>query len=89
MVTDDDGYCSHRGSRRRVPAFGDERGIGGQPAFGQASGVGAVGVVAVEVFVEVALECGHLGHQRAGEGGSPAFLEDRQLQALDTAAGDA
>jgi hypothetical protein len=23
VVTDDDGYCSHRGSRRRVPAFGD------------------------------------------------------------------
>lgn len=24
MVTDDDGYCSCRGSRRRVPAFGEE-----------------------------------------------------------------
>jgi 3-phenylpropionate/cinnamic acid dioxygenase small subunit len=25
VVTDDDGYCSHRGSRRRVPAFGDRQ----------------------------------------------------------------
>jgi hypothetical protein len=39
----------------------------------------------VEVFVEVALEGGDLGHQRAGEGGPPALLEDGELEALDAA----
>jgi len=47
--------------------------------------VGAIGVVVGEVLVEVALEGGHLGHQRAGEGGPPALLEDGQLQPLDAA----
>jgi hypothetical protein len=32
-----------------------------------AAGVGAVVVVVVEVFVEVALEAGDLGDERAGE----------------------
>jgi hypothetical protein len=41
--------------------------------------VGAVGVVGVEVFVEVALEGGHLGDERAGEGGAPALFEDGEL----------
>ena len=51
--------------------------LGGDSAFGEAAGVGAVVVVGVEVFVEVALEGGHLGHERAGEARTPAFLEDR------------
>jgi hypothetical protein len=49
--------------------------------------VGAVVVVGLEVLVEVALKAGHLGYERAGESGSPALLEDRQLQALDAAVG--
>jgi len=28
VVTDDDGYCSCRGSRRRDPAFGEMQGRG-------------------------------------------------------------
>jgi len=44
--------------------------------------VGAVEVVFVEVAVEVALEGGQPGYERAGEAGAPAFLEDRLLQAL-------
>jgi len=47
--------------------------------------VGAVVVVVVEVFVEVALEGGRLGDEWAGEGGPPAFLEDDE--ALDAAVG--
>jgi hypothetical protein len=39
----------------------------------------------VEVFVEVALERGRLGDQRAGECWPPAFLEDGELEALDAA----
>ena len=38
-----------------------------------AAGVRAVGVVVVQVFVEVASECGELWDERAGEAGSPAF----------------
>ena len=44
-----------------------------------------VEVVIGEVLVEVALERGDLGHQRAGKGGPPALLENGQLQALDAA----
>ena len=47
--------------------------------------MGAVGVVAVEAFVEVALEGGQLRHQRAGEAGPPAFFEDGRLEPLDAA----
>jgi hypothetical protein len=53
--------------------------------LGEPSGVGAVVVVVVEVLLEVALEGGQLGDERAGEGGPPAFLEDRELQALEVA----
>jgi hypothetical protein len=47
--------------------------------------VRTIEVVVVEVFVEVALQGGRLRHERAGEGGPPALLQDRQLEALDAA----
>jgi len=47
--------------------------------------VRAVGVVVGEVLVEVASEGGELGDEGAGEAGSPALLEDRELRAFDTA----
>jgi hypothetical protein len=53
--------------------------------LGEAAGVGAVEVVVAEVLLEIALEGGQLGHERAGEGGSPVLLEDRLLQTLDVA----
>ena len=53
--------------------------------MGVAAGVGAVGVVVGQVFVEVASEGGEFGDERAGEACSPAFLEDRELDALDAA----
>ena len=53
--------------------------------MGVAAGVGAVGVVVVKEFVEVASEGGELGYQRTGEAGAPAFLKDGQLDALDAA----
>ena len=49
--------------------------------------MGAVVVVGVEVFVEVALEGGRLGHERAGESWPPALLEDGQLEPFDAAVG--
>jgi hypothetical protein len=55
--------------------------------LGEAPVVSAVVVEVVEVFVEVAREGGRLGRQRAGEGGPPALLEDRELGALDAAVG--
>jgi hypothetical protein len=59
----------------------------GHPAVGESSGVGTVEVVVDEVFVEVALEGGHLGDERAGEGRPPALLEDGELEAFDAAVG--
>jgi hypothetical protein len=53
--------------------------------LGEASGVGAVVVVADEVFVEVVLERGALGDQRAREGWAPALVEDGELDAFDAA----
>jgi len=52
---------------------------------GGLAGVGAVGVVVVQVFLEVASECGELGREGAGEAGWSAFLEDGELGALDAA----
>jgi hypothetical protein len=49
--------------------------------------VRAVGVVVAQVFVEVAAQGSELRDERAGEAGSPAFLEDRQLNAFDAAVG--
>jgi hypothetical protein len=49
------------------------------------AGVGAVGVVMGEVFLEVSSEGGELGDEGADETASPAFLEDRELDALDAA----
>ena len=43
----------------------------------------AVEVVVAEVVGEVVLERGQLRDERAREGGSPAFLEDRELEPLD------
>ena len=48
-----------------------------------AAGVCAGGVVVVEVFAEVAPQRGEFGYERAGEAGSPAFLEDGELDPLD------
>jgi hypothetical protein len=45
--------------------------------------VGSVEVVVAEVVDEVALEGGQLRDERAGERGSPAFFEDRELEPLD------
>jgi hypothetical protein len=53
--------------------------------LGEAPGVGAVVVVIDEVVVEVVGEGGHLGDERAGEGGAPALFEDGQLGAFDAA----
>jgi hypothetical protein len=39
----------------------------------------------IEVVDQVALERGQLRDERAGERGSPAFLEDRELEPLDVA----
>ena len=44
-----------------------------------------VGVVVGEVFVEVSSQAGEFGNEGAGEAGSPAFLEDGELDPLDTA----
>ena len=49
--------------------------------------VDAVGVVVGEVAVELALEACVAGVEVAGEGGSPAFLEDRLVQRFDVAVG--
>jgi hypothetical protein len=53
--------------------------------LGVAGGVGAIGVVVVEVLVEVGCEGGEFGDEGAGEARLAAFLEDRQLDALDAA----
>lgn len=55
--------------------------------MGEAPGVRAVVVVVGEVVVEVTLKGGHLRHERAGERGPPALLEDGELEALDVAIG--
>jgi len=55
--------------------------------LGESAGVGAVEVVGVGVALEVTFERRQLGQERAGEGGAPAFLEDRQLQPLDVSVG--
>src|SRR5204862_5239000 len=53
------------------------------PIFGEAAGVGPVEVVVAEVVDQVALEGGQLRDERAREGGSPAFFEDRELEPFD------
>lgn len=50
-----------------------------------AADVGSVGVVVVEVLVEVASEGGEFGDERAGDAGAPAFLEEGELDAFDAA----
>jgi hypothetical protein len=47
----------------------------------------AVVVVEGEVGVELAPEPGEAGVQVAGEGGAPAFVEDRLVQRFDVAVG--
>ena len=49
--------------------------------------MGAIEVELVEVFGQVPTKGGDLRSQGAGEGRAPAFLEDRQLSALDAAVG--
>ena len=78
-----DGLGSSHGPR----FAGAEDDIGGHASLGQAAGVGTLLVVDAEVFVEVALQAVKLGDEGAGEGGPPALLEDRQLDALDAAVG--
>ncbi len=56
-----------------------------EPLAREDAGVGAVEVVVDEVLLEVVLEGGGLGDQRAGEGGAPALFEDGELDALDAA----
>lgn len=45
--------------------------------------MGAVEVVVAEVVDQVALSGGELRDERAGERGSPAFFEDRELEPFD------
>jgi hypothetical protein len=61
--------------------------IGGDAAFGDATVVGAVGVVDVDVFGEVLAEAAEGDVEVAGEAGSPAFVEDRLVQVFDVAVG--
>ncbi|MFZ0712990.1 MAG: hypothetical protein WAN02_02100 [Mycobacterium sp.] len=61
--------------------------VGGDAALGDAAVVGAVGVVEVEVLVEVLAEPAVGDVEVAGEAGSPAFLEDGFVEALDVAVG--
>ena len=61
--------------------------IGGDAAFGDAAGVGAVGVVEVEVFGEVGAQAGVADVEVAGEAGAPAFVEDRFVEVFDVAVG--
>jgi len=55
--------------------------------LGECALVGAVGVVLVDVVVEVAFEAGEADVQVTGEGGSPALLEDQSVQRFDVAVG--
>jgi hypothetical protein len=61
--------------------------IDGDAALGEAAGVGAVGVVGVEVFGEVCAEAVVADVEVAGEAGSPAFVEDGLVQVFDVAVG--
>ena len=54
--------------------------LGWDAAAGEAAVVDAVEVVFVDVVGEVAFEPGEADVQVAGEGGPPAFLEDRAVQ---------
>jgi hypothetical protein len=47
--------------------------------------VGAVEVVVAEILLEVFVERGKLGDERAGERWPPAFLEGRLLEPFDVA----
>jgi hypothetical protein len=49
--------------------------------------VGPVDVVVVDVLLAVALEAGEADVQVAGDGGSPAFLEDQAMQRFESAVG--
>ena len=55
--------------------------------MGEPAVVDAVEVVVDEVTVELAAERAVAGVEVAGEGGSPALVEDRLLQRLDVAVG--
>src|SRR5438034_149084 len=59
----------------------------GITAAGEAAVVDAVGVVVGEVAVQLPFEAAVAGVEVAGEGGSPAFLEDRLVQRFDVAVG--
>jgi hypothetical protein len=55
--------------------------------LGEAAVVDAVAVVVGEVGVELAVQACEAGVEVAGEGGSPAFVEDRLVQRFDVAVG--
>ena len=61
--------------------------IDGESAAGEAAGVGAVGVVVVEVFGEVGSQAAVADVEVAGEAGAPAFVEDRLVEVFDVAVG--
>src|SRR5207245_11094285 len=59
----------------------------GDAAVGDAAGVGAVGVVELEVLGEVGSEAAVGDVEVAGEAGAPAFVEDRLVEVFDVAVG--
>src|SRR5207245_10264853 len=59
----------------------------GDLAVGALAGVAALEVVVDQVALEVLAQGGEFGHQGAGEGGSPAFLEDGALHPLHGSVG--
>ena len=59
----------------------------GWPAAVAKTGVAALEVVVAQVSTKIATQCGELWHQRAGEGGSPAFFEHGALHPFDRAIG--
>src|SRR5207247_3210589 len=61
--------------------------VGWDAAAGEAAGVGALGVVVAQVVGEVAAQSLEADLQVAGEGGPPAFVEDRLVKRLDGAVG--
>lgn len=60
---------------------------GGGATVGEAASVDAVVVVVTQVAFEVSAQGGELWHEGAGEGASPAFLENGALDALHDTVG--
>src|SRR4029453_11304938 len=77
--------CADSWGSSRLPLVGTVDDVCGDAAAGEAAVVDAVEVVVVDVLVEVAFEPGEADVEVAGEGGSPAFLEDQPVQRFDVA----